>query len=573
MSGLWCDVEDAVGLKLGAGPIRSLTRWRNTRRLSAAGEIEARVPLTEPRAQLLEMPHRLRGYAAGPDGRRELGLALLDRPRLGDDYLDVRGGDLLQELAWTSVGDLALYTDTSGVTPVGGVWENIWSTPDIYTSTQLSELTDGNPATSAPIDLRNGDGGAGPDYLYIGHDNRIGGAYLHISDENDVLGTVLYGQYWNGNEWKYLGNFQDGTDGLGWSFSQSGSLTWDIPADMQRGEFGVNNLFWVRLACLPSDSSTGREGIINAALSEVTITERAPRADDVAAVLALAPDWSLDSAYYDGTAAGTLITFAGESVLAALARLAELHGEQFRLAPVGQTIQWLRTDRPTAPVVAVRAPSYQAAGNPHACLIDKLSVLYDGTEIVNRLYAYGAGNAGARLTLEHADDSILPPGYSTGHQAGKGYYVQNDISVTQYGLRERPLQFGEIVDGTGASSTHAATQLLRAAVAHLRRRHQVERMYELTVSKLEKLLLPGDGLRVTYFDARDARLRIDEVLVVLEVAEETTMRGATSARLKVSTVDRWLAEDDALLANQVRELRVQQNHIQPPVTARAASVT
>lgn len=135
--------------------------------------------------------------------------------------------------------------------------------------------------------------------------------------------------------------------------------------------------------------------------------------------------FSLSADGYSSTSRWYAKTFAGETALAALIRVAADLGEHFR-APTDGTLEvvWLRDDTPDAPIRLVSSGGPLLHENESVAIIEEIERDADGFEMTNVVYAYGSGNAGARLTLQYATLG-LPSGYSYGSDSN-GYYIQND---------------------------------------------------------------------------------------------------------------------------------------------------
>ena len=126
MAGFWIDIEDSSGNKLGDGPLITATQWQQVKRLDRAGEFSTRVSQTEPMFYQLHALRTLRCMGANaPDlGLVEYGAGIVNERRGhgkggGDVSADISGSDLLRELTYRNVGELAIDNGSGGATNSG----------------------------------------------------------------------------------------------------------------------------------------------------------------------------------------------------------------------------------------------------------------------------------------------------------------------------------------------------------------------------------------------------------------------------------------------------------------------
>lgn len=281
-------------------------------------------------------------------------------------------------------------------------------------------------------------------------------------------------------------------------------------------------------------------------------------ADALAQIMAFAPPgWTFSGA----TSKLVYAEFAGESVLSALVKMAQKLGDHFRITPDRQVI-WFSTFTDSG-VVAVKNTNDPAIlNNPDVALITDLNPVEDTYELLTRVYPYGAGNAEARLTLAAATDPA-PAGYML--NKAENYLERND-AVAAYGRIERSLGYKDIapISNTDADMAAAANVLLGAAYQELRVLGQPGKFYRLSITKLDRALLPGQTIRVVYREFVDgfAALDVDEVLIILETVNQVDERGVRTVGLTVANVDRWPSSDQELMASQLEEGRVFEAHPQ-----------
>lgn len=259
--------------------------------------------------------------------------------------------------------------------------------------------------------------------------------------------------------------------------------------------------------------------------------------------------------------------YAHDSVLAAWVRATERAGFRFRLAPSGSTIRRMQLLNST-PASGVRA--YLVA-DPVAveavdtiCLLRNIEEASSVTDIVNRMYVYGAGNWETRLTLALAtqwpNGAAPGGGYTDG--AGNTFTVNLaesrldcTSSQTAYGVRAAAIQFADIAPLTNSTAdmNSAANALLRAACLDMAARAAAQYAYRLEVAGLRSTVLPGDSI---YVDAQKwvdgARpINIQRTLTVLD----TTLRyrdGQIEHGLTVATTERMPASDAGAVASAIQ---------------------
>ncbi|HEY1015718.1 MAG TPA: hypothetical protein VGE07_23620 [Herpetosiphonaceae bacterium] len=300
---------------------------------------------------------------------------------------------------------------------------------------------------------------------------------------------------------------------------------------------------------------------------ELTDGAGGPTATALASIMAFAPaGWSLDTVNgFSSTASTVYLAFAGESVLEALIKLAEATGEHFRLGD-GKKVVWLRTSQPSSGVRAIQGGDSRALeDNPNVAIITDLQEVRDSYELVTRVYPFGAGNNEARLTLANTT-RVAPVGYSLDLVNN---CIVNTTAESTYGQIDSVQGFKDITElAAGATDPiSAANQLFDTALAWLRRRSAIQKTYQLTITKLDKALEPGQTIRVVYRKTIDGyvSLNIDANLVILEAAHDIDEAGVRTVGLVVSTIDRWPATDDELLASALSQQSSMESHLQPVV--------
>lgn len=286
------------------------------------------------------------------------------------------------------------------------------------------------------------------------------------------------------------------------------------------------------------------------------------------------------------TRASVFYAFAGESVLQALAKVAELTGQHFRLGS-GREIVWLHDMKPSSGVRAViGADPIAAESNRDICLITSLSYMQDSSGVISHLHPWGSGNP--RMGLANDNHDITPDPNATTRTAPDGYtldldnlVIRRDDAETDYGYSIRHYTFNDIGPTLeeddpdyDAALVAARNQLFDAAIEYLRVNSYPLESYRLSIAKLDREVLPGQTVRVIYQDRVPVVnevsgvtvayrwVNIDAELLVLEATTEVTDAGIHTPGLVVATVDRWPTNDVQLLVAMKRQIEQAQSHRQ-----------
>lgn len=291
-------------------------------------------------------------------------------------------------------------------------------------------------------------------------------------------------------------------------------------------------------------------------------------------VIALASGWALDTSPvspltgYSTSSNGVYARFAWESCLQALNRLHEVTGENFLTSDEDRKIVWIRDNWPDSGVRAIQggADPVGLAANTAVCVIQNLQQVQEAHELVNKLFPFGSGEGDARLTIaasSYADGAYLISGSQQFYLVKGSNYIQRSYSGYAYSTpdMERAVQFGEItpISNTDTDLASAADMLCDAAFRYLEWYGDPQTFYSLDVLSLPATVRPGMTVRVIY---DDAALSVDANLKVIEVQRQIKTDGSRTARLLVSSVDRWPTSDEDEIVGQMMNGVVRQAHQQ-----------
>lgn len=301
----------------------------------------------------------------------------------------------------------------------------------------------------------------------------------------------------------------------------------------------------------------------------------------LAAIMAYAPvGWTVTGMPSEDV----YLAFSGETVLAALGKLASQLGDHFRYefdAITGNILHWL--PKSTAPVASgIRAvgnvPNPSRIGSD-TCLITHLNRKRDGSKRFTRVEAFGGGNQAARLTLSGASYT-LPAGYSYETETIGGehrYWIKYDAADTIQRIdAEQTFNDVTAISTVTGHALSAANALAQTAAVWLQRHIDVYYSYDLEVTAVSQAIVPGMTIRAVYDDFSAGRRipMVDADLVVLGAKKRLDTEGtARIVSLTLANSDRWPEDDNHLIAGTAVRTQSQSTHLQPVVRADFATTT
>lgn len=289
----YIDVEDAHGVKLGAGPIITSLDWTYTSRLDAAGTFAFTMPRDDPRANLLQPKRTVRAWTYAAGAYQPLGAGIINDISTavsndGRALLNVSGDNLLSELLDRIVPDLHLvdrryehaaevfYVPDSSAIDGGDdttnrTWLDYFSDYSIYDTTTHHVFDDN-------MEYR---------WLIIRHPLKFRELRFTVKIPS-VTGSPSYTlQYWQGAAWADISSHATPA-GIFWGAADYRiTLDDDPPADwtIRAGEANY------KLRLKPLGLETGRQ------VSDMVVLCDYPDTAALAKVMAYAPSgWALDVA-------------------------------------------------------------------------------------------------------------------------------------------------------------------------------------------------------------------------------------------------------------------------------------
>lgn len=268
------------------------------------------------------------------------------------------------------------------------------------------------------------------------------------------------------------------------------------------------------------------------------------------------PGWSVT---LDGVEGSTTQRFDGVTLLQALETIADQHGYHFRLDTADQAITFGVLGRSAG----IRATTLGRTdpgvlGNADLALIEQLTQTVEQSDVVTLIEPV-SGPADGPLTLRYATKNAPYTVQSRTQNGRTIYYLEDAPAVAAYGTIEKVVSPKRlIVPQAGVSFAAVSDILYDWAAATLRRLSQPQQVYDLTVTKLHKPLLPGDKIQLVYeasarHDDQTALIAdIDAELWVLSMTERYGESGQ-SVSLKVSTIDQQPPDAVSMLTDLVEQ--------------------
>ena len=266
--------------------------------------------------------------------------------------------------------------------------------------------------------------------------------------------------------------------------------------------------------------------VLNLALqsSSAPITHSA----SVTAVTAFSPSgWSFTADPSPGNN-NIYHTYSGESVLTALAMLAEMSRSHFSIDGFRQLV--FKSSAASSGIHAVRGTPTTST---QTAFIKRLRRSANSYDLITRIYPYGAGIGESRLDLRYTLRTAV------------GDYVldivnnciRNATSETIYGRIERTVQFNEVrpKSNSAADMLAAANMLFDVALYELMQAENRfnSNSYEVELLQCPIILKPLTSIVVTYFDS-EYGLNINDTLWIVESTTEVDAQGIRTTKLVVS---------------------------------------
>jgi len=284
----------------------------------------------------------------------------------------------------------------------------------------------------------------------------------------------------------------------------------------------------------------------------------------IAQIMSYAPDgWSVDqSVGTQETETNVYASFSGESILDSLTKVSDNRGEHFRLSQ-GRKIAWLGKNLTSSGIRAVQdGDPISVETNDSICIVQKLEEQSDTYSVFTRIYPYGSGTGTARLTLA-STTRVVPAGFALDKTNN---CLINTQAESQYGRIEKYISFKEIspISNSDLDLESASNALFDQSLVYLQRHSKAEKFYDIEVIKLNKIVLPGQTIRVVFkkIIGEHTTFSIDRDLYILETTNTIDSGGIRTSKLKVATIDRFPETESDVLVSQMTQAQVFETHPQ-----------
>jgi hypothetical protein len=284
----------------------------------------------------------------------------------------------------------------------------------------------------------------------------------------------------------------------------------------------------------------------------------------ISQIMALAPTgWSIDSSVGTQEPASNVYgSFSGETVLSALKTITDNKGEHFRIQQ-GRKIAWLGTNLLASGIRAVQdGDPISIENNDSICIVQELEEEQDTYSICTRIYPYGSGVGDSRLTLVSTTRTV-PAGYSLDKTNN---CLINVTAEAEFGRIDKYISFKQIspISNTDLDLENASNSLFDQSLVYLQRHSKAEKFYKLKVLKLNKIVLPGQTIRVVFKRIIDGytAFSIDQDLYILETTNQIDSSGIRTSEIKVATIDRFAEDENTLFFSQLEQSRTFETHPQ-----------
>lgn len=214
-------------------------------------------------------------------------------------------------------------------------------------------------------------------------------------------------------------------------------------------------------------------------------------------------------------------------------------------------------------------------------MIEAISISEDSSTVVNRVIAVGRGLGAAQFNLSYSDmaspytissrknwDGGNNNGTNSAGAYTSEYYIEDSVSISEYGLREATVNFDVTPAGTSrADMLNAGNALYTIAAAYLLRSRKHLTNYTISCIGLPKAVAPGDVIEIDYFGVatvveggvavRKSTLRLNKTrLFVSEVSHEfDEVGGVRRSQLTVSNTGELLADANETVTELIRDAK------------------
>lgn len=273
----------------------------------------------------------------------------------------------------------------------------------------------------------------------------------------------------------------------------------------------------------------------------------------------------------DSGIGNTSVTYEGESVFAAIDVMRDRWGQHFRLTATPtrpRQLDFGAFGEDSGVIFQNVRGQMQYSKARHVGILQDITYSEDSDWLANRIIAIGAGQGEASITLQDATLGDYTVQSGTNKNGSLYYYIEDEDSIDQYGLKTRVATFPGIrpISNNATDLQRAKDALKLAAEAYLRRHLAPKVSYEIgDIAGLEVTPRVGDLVRVWYKGATEdvAYLDVNELFYLISIERRRYADGDRSAMAILSTTADQRTSDTDVMVDVVRDIKVLKLHIQP----------
>lgn len=280
----------------------------------------------------------------------------------------------------------------------------------------------------------------------------------------------------------------------------------------------------------------------------------------LANLIADVPNWSVET---DSEKIST-ISYSGESVFRAIDELRDRTGEHFRLKFDGVTSAPILEFGAFGDISPVLFDQFRGQAqaewdnNPNTAIITDMTLEEQSEEVWNKAIPLGFGQGVSQLNIESATLGTYTVQSEANQDGSLRYFIADSISISEYGTREKILQFPNIrpISNSTTNEQNAANALKLTAEAYLQRHLTPQVTYKMSVIGLRQNVKVGDKIHVRYNAAIDGinYIDLDTDFWVLGLTRNRSANGDRSQSIVVSEVDNVRTSDQDVIVDVVRNL-------------------
>jgi hypothetical protein len=246
--------------------------------------------------------------------------------------------------------------------------------------------------------------------------------------------------------------------------------------------------------------------------------------------------------------------YAGETVLAALGRLAELVGEDFYIDTLTKTVHWFGALYSNASTMLISPDVPNSVTDVNTAIITSITKNVSGYDgYIGRLYMVGSGTGAAIISLNGASQTP-PVGYTLG-STSKGYYLQHDDTWTTYSIERFQ----------SAKDVKSADELYEQAYETLRKNLSSRDTYTVGVAHLTEAIQCSNTIYVSMHGWTSdgvEYLDMEDDYYILDITEIITPDGIRLHTLTLGADNTYPATGVGSLISQLGEAHRAYTHAQ-----------